>query len=528
MKKLIFIFCGLFCGIFINAQVYSNYYANRNAFLEAMPLLSADNVENIPKIVMPTINVEELVSRDSESELSNQPFEFGVGFDVNYSLEDGVWSESNDKRIWNLRFKSEGAYSLNFIFSELKLVSNAELYIYSTDGQMVYGPVTDKQNIPNNRSIFLTDLVAGNDVTIRLIEPITPNTSSLRITKVVHAYVDMFNATSTRGTIYSCHNDVACFPAWDTESNGVALVLLSSGTSQCTGSLLNNTAQDYRPFFLTAFHCIDETGSSMWYGGEDGQLSAQEISDAENWAFKFKYKKTACNGNVIYKTVTYNYATFRAASFSSDFALMELNNEIRKGFSFLGWDRSGTSPTSGTCIHHPQGEVMKISFDNHKISPNKSSLQFDNFLYYPAQSHWVVGLDNGTVENVSSGSPLFDQNKRVVGQLHGGYDGCPPVTAYYGRLYTSWTGDGTNSTRLSNWLNPTSSSATTLNTLTCPTSTLLLNQNITTNTTIVRCSDINIQNMTIQNGAKLTIETTEKVTINGNFKVELGSKFEIK
>ena len=528
MKKLIFSFWSLFCGIVINAQVYSNYYANRSAFVETMPLLNTDNVENVLKIFMPTINAEELVSRNSESNLGNEPFEFGYGFDVNYSLEDGVWSENNDKRIWSLQFKSDGAYSLNFIFSELKLVPNAELYIYSTNGQMVYGPVTDKQNIPDNRSIFLTDLVAGDDVIIRLIEPITTNTSSLRITKVVHAYIDMLGITSTRSTTYTCHNDVACYPAWDTESDGVALIL--AGWSSCTGALLNNTAQDYRPFLLTAFHCIDKKEGTLWR--RDGKLSAQEISAAENWAFRFKYKKMNCNGNVIYTTVTYNYATFRAAAFQSDFALMELDNDVRKETSFLGWDRSGTYPTSGTGIHHPSGDVMKISFDEDKIKYNKDAMRDDDYLYHSAETLWVSVFDDGTTEGGSSGSPLFDQNKRVVGQLHGeksGEEGCPPSTKYYGRLYTSWTGGNTNSTRLSNWLDPMGYNSNTLNTLTCPTSTLnLLNQNITTNTTYTRCSDINIQNVSVQNSAKLTIETTGKVILGVGFKVELGSKLEIK
>jgi len=57
----------------------------------------------------------------------------------------------------------------------------------------------------------------------------------------------------SRAAGLDCHNDVACFPAWATESKGVALVLLSSGGSWCSGSLLNNVNQDNRPFFLPLF-----------------------------------------------------------------------------------------------------------------------------------------------------------------------------------------------------------------------------------------------------------------------------------
>jgi len=62
----------------------------------------------------------------------------------------------------------------------------------------------------------------------------------------------------------------------------------------------------------------------------------------------------------------------------------------------------------------------------------------------------------------SSGSGLWDQNKRLVGQLHGGSAACGnTLSDYYGRLSVSWTGGGTNATRLSNWLDPTGTGATT-------------------------------------------------------------------
>jgi subtilisin family serine protease len=55
------------------------------------------------------------------------------------------------------------------------------------------------------------------------------------------------------------------------------------------------------------------------------------------------------------------------------------------------------------------------------------------------------------------------------------------------------------------------------------------NQNITTNTTVTNnCGDINVQNVNVQNGAKLTIDAGGEVTINGDFEVQLGSELEIK
>jgi hypothetical protein len=34
-------------------------------------------------------------------------------------------------------------------------------------------------------------------------------------------------------------------------------------------------------------------------------------------------------------------------------------------------------------------------------------------------THWRVNFNQGTAEHGSSGSPMFNQNYKIVGQLHG-------------------------------------------------------------------------------------------------------------
>jgi len=527
MKEILFILLFSLNGSMISAQVISTFFHEKNA-LETYSMLRQKSHKVIPQKKMLPVSTEKLMKEDKENEkLGDFPFRFGYDFDVNYSLSDGVWEEENEKRIWSLRFSSEKAYSLNFIFSELTLIPGAEIYIFNPDGRMVYGPITEKQNIPQGYDSFLTDLIAGDEVIIQLFEPNTSrDMSKLRISKVIHAYIDMFQTEETlRAASLNCHNDVACYPAWVTESKAVALVLLSSGSYWCSGSLLNNTNQDNRPFFLTAFHCIDRYAPR-------GSLSTAEINEAKNWSFRFHYKKTTCNGSTTSSYITYNYANFRAAWQATDFALMELlsvDGHANSEISFLGWDRSGNTPVSGTGIHHPAGDLMKISFDNHRLVSNSSVINWSNGLQSPVNTHWNVGYDNGTAEGGSSGSPLFDQNHRVIGQLHGGASGCPPVTKRYGQFHRSWGGGGTNDTRLSNWLDPNNTNVTTLNSIPLCVTINFTNQTVTTNTTITNnCGDINVQNVTVTNGAKLTFEAAGEVNIISDFDVRLGSSFEIK
>ncbi len=252
----------------------------------------------------------------------------------------------------------------------------------------------------------------------------------------------------------SCEKDVACYPNWVNESNAVAMVLLSSGNALCSGSILNNTAQNYRAYFLTAFHCIDLN--------KDGSISSTEKNNAENWAFRFRYRTITCGGSTVENYFTYNRDNFRAAWNTSDFALVELINTplYDPRVAFLGWDRTGYTPTKGTGIHHPSGDVMKISFDYDGLS--ETSYGSNN-----GTNYWKVDWDIGATEPGSSGSPLFDQNKKVIGQLKGGYSACgnSDMRDWYGGFYHSWTGGGNDATRLSNWLDPNNTGAQVFNTM---------------------------------------------------------------
>ena len=59
------------------------------------------------------------------------------------------------------------------------------------------------------------------------------------------------------------------------------------------------------------------------------------------------------------------------------------------------------------------------------------------------------------------------------------------------------------------------------------TTTNFTNQTVTANRTITGC-EINVQNVTVQNNAKLTLDAENVTTINGPFEVKLGSQLEIK
>lgn len=289
--------------------------------------------------------------------------------------------------------------------------------------------------------------------------------------KVIHAYKNVFNTdfpgvTPGFGASAPCHNNINCEVGhnWQDVSNSVAMVLLANNTRHCSGVLLNNSCQNLTPYFLTAFHCVD-VGPGADLG--NGNLTPNEIDAAEDWVFRFQYKSPACNGSDAVLFYSFSGSQFRAAFQDTDFALFELNSRpnASTGITYSGWTSTTTPASSSVGIHHPNGDVMKISIDENPAT---------SVGWFQPNTHWRVNFNDGVVQHGSSGSPLFNQDRLVVGQLHGNQNYstlipyCDQPIGEYGRFDVSWVGDSTNATRLSNWLDPLGVGGGTITTITIP------------------------------------------------------------
>jgi hypothetical protein len=272
----------------------------------------------------------------------------------------------------------------------------------------------------------------------------------------------------------SCNININCSEGqnWQQEKNAVAMILVD-GERYCTGSLVNTTAGDYRPLFLTADHCL---------GGWANNVKYDALTDSllNHWSFYWHYESPGCTSSVPSIKST-SGAVAVANNADTDFALLRLseNPKNKTGVMpyYLGWDRSGSAGTSGVGIHHPAGDIKKISATN-SIQNYPYEITWDmedgNYETTPPNTHWEATFYNGLIEGGSSGSPLINNNRKVIGQLHGGYEAsCNTYyVKYYGKFNVSWTGNGATNNRrkLQPWLDPAGTNPTTLNGIaTCPT-----------------------------------------------------------
>ncbi len=410
---------------------------------DLIPNHSTKSVTNV--IVMPRVDIRKVLRQDSLE--GRIPPRYGVKISTAITKNDGEIDDKGHLVIWKTSVRSANATSLNFHISNLSLPEGSELYIYNKAGTMVSGPVT---NIHVYEGQYATDAINGEEVILEVILPKeTFENFSISIQNVIHGFKN-FGIITPRAYDDSgtCNIDVKCASGVENQRDAVALIFNANG-EHCSGALINNGCEDIRSFFLTANHCLD--------------------GNQANWVFRFNYDSPNpafpnCRADEPTTWLTYSGSTLRASNATSDFALLELTGSIigQSTLSLAGWDRSSTTPASGTGIHHPSGDVKKISGTTG--TPTITSSTGGTGTDYVRV---IWGL--GTTEGGSSGSPLYDANKRIVGQLFGGTASCALTTDpdYYGRFFSSWTGGGTNTTRLSNWLGG-SAVPTTTNTIRSP------------------------------------------------------------
>jgi lysyl endopeptidase len=400
---------------------------------------------------LPALDVQKALDDDSQNDgKSGRPWQFGINLEVNFNIIERGTTETlpNGDKLVRFGIKAPNAKSLNFIFSNYRLPSGAKLYMYDNSKTNILGAFTDFNNQDDKQ--LGTSLITGDEVTFEYLEPANAAfQGELTLGIVTRAFKDVINYAKAFGSSGSCEVNVNCPEAsgWECQKRAALMLLVNNGSGFCSGSLINNTSQNSVPYVLTANHCYNPSAS------------------VSTWVFYFNWESATCaNPASSPANQTMSGASLKANSAGTDMALVQITGSIPMAYNaaFAGWSREGTTVSSSYGIHHPSADIKKFS-----ISANATASDT-----YGSAACWRTGLWTlGVTEPGSSGSPLFDPNHRIIGQLYGGPSACNVSAAnkydYYGKFHVSWTGGGTSATRLSDWLDPLNTNATTLDGLAC-------------------------------------------------------------
>ncbi len=415
-------------------------------------------LQEVPTVGFPALDLDLVASEDAVREAAGGPMRFAVTQPVLITPDThGLWRRSPtdpETSIWRLRIHAEAANSLNLGFARYRLPEGARLLLYAADRTSTLRPYTADDNKEHGE--LWTPVVLTDDLVLELqVLTVDIPRTELALAAINQGYRGFARPEATSQKSGSCNVDTACPEAngWRDQVRSVARITIS-GAFLCSGSMLNNTAQDLRPYFLTANHCgvttsTDQTVVVFWnYENSTCRTPGGAPSGGNG------------NGSLAQNQTG---TIFRAGNPANDFTLVELEDAPNPAWNvfWAGWDRRVLDPAGAVTIHHPAGDEKRISFENDPLTTTSFG---GNISPGDGTNLRVADWDLGTTEGGSSGSPLFSLGKRVIGQLQGGFAACGNNDPdWYGKFSSSWARGSTSTTRLREWLDPLGTGASTLN-----------------------------------------------------------------
>lgn len=380
--------------------------------------------------------------------------------------DHGRWDTLDDgSRLWRVRVRAAGATDLRIAFTTLDLPRGATLHLIGADG-IYQGPYTRTDAAG---AAFHAPVVPGDSATIEVRVPadVPFGAAQLAIGSVGAGFRDLYKREVTVqgvGDSGACNVDVAC-PLGQPYPNEIRAVghyefrAADDGEYYiCTGTLVADVPKDKRNYFLTAHHCISLA------------------SEAESIVVYWNLQSLQC-GSIVAPTQGFyaddqHGAALRATRADVDVTLLELSGTPESDWNlyYAGWDAGGAAVSGTIGIHHPSGDLKKIT-----AGPAVSTMGNCISSTLTSGTHWHAGpYTQGTTEGGSSGSALFGTNgsssaHRVIGTLSGGSAACSqtsptqPDDGYdcYGKLSVAWNGSS-SAVRLRDWLDPAGTGTATI------------------------------------------------------------------
>ena len=500
-------------------------------------LRSIEKTENITPLPIDTI-IEFNISAKKEG-MALAGYLNRVDFNLDNS---GQWDTLKDgSKIWRLALYCS-AYISRIHFDKCWFPEHAKLYIYSFDKEYLSDEVMSSENhsqATKNNPIrtFSRELKKDSIVLEYYIPSGIKDKGIISIWFIEEPFKRIYNKKNTSvkteneigfNESKGCNININCplGQDWQIEKKAIARVYIpnyeTSTASLGTGFLINNIKNDFTPYFITANHCLN---------GYDA-INNPIINDCEIlWNYEYSSCENETNAPFF---MTTEGSKVIANNINTDFALLQLTdnliNKLNSEAYYLGWDIGTNNASTGITIHHPMGDVKKITTFSNTIT--LEDVSYNNIIF----SVLSLNYNEGITEHGSSGSPLINYNRRVIGVDFGiptannelSCEQLVNAKSYFINLNESWNNANDEKRKLQPWLDPGNIGATICDgTKYYPClegkGPFLANRTITVNTTITNPTYAS-GNVIIKKGATLTLKSTLYMPPDLSLYVEKGAK----
>lgn len=336
-----------------------------------------------------------VVPEGADTRKQDQEGGFSLTKDIGYiervqegMFETAPWYKLDDgSRIKKIEMYSKNATALRAVLTDLG--PDIELRVYDPKTGVAWGPYAAPRL--NEDGTWWSTIIYGDMIGLefRLLPDRTfPPRLFPQIVGMYYHYADYQGLVSDihpQGA--ACLVDVMC-TAWPNTIANRSIAMLT-GTTGCTGAMINRSPQDFAPILMTARHCITTQ------------------AEANGVIAHFFNQNQTCNGNNAPNLNTLprnDGALLLKVDLASEWTLLGLY-EPPGSNNFIGWDANTLANGSFVnCISHPGLRPKRFS----------SGSKVGNSSCLGGSSHYFT-WSTGRIEPGSSGSPVFDNSERARG-----------------------------------------------------------------------------------------------------------------
>ncbi|MDR0250430.1 MAG: hypothetical protein LBI35_03835 [Burkholderiales bacterium] len=384
----------------------------------ASSISSATAVTFMPLPASALKALQEENSLDSDVGLLNaKPLKIGVNRNALTEISEATpftlnWQNVGDGHIARWAVTSPQAKGMRVALQLRAFPDVAELrFSGSGEPERIIGVISGKEAnaLRDDNKVYWTPVTEGETQNIEIYLPSTIKTKDVkvRLNAVSHLFTsaqDGFSSTLVTKASASCQVDVACKfdalgAAFQNVSKAVARMVTTDALYSygCSGTLLSDADKSQIPYFWSANHCLNS------------EIFAPPQQMANSLNTHWFDEAASCHGaqkNPSYAQLT-GGAQILHNQASTDTLLLKLNDAPPAGAYFAGWDAGYFSSGPFIGVHHPRGDIKKVSTGNGAGATCNTRFIGSDLPGLNMSLLSLVSWTEGIVESGSSGSGLF-------------------------------------------------------------------------------------------------------------------------